>query len=137
MEKQSYRLSNKEVRHRAARAVLSAPDYWTVDINPPKRSSDQNRRLWAFLADVSDQVEWYGQKLSPDDWRDMFTASLRKARVVPGLDPGSFVVMGLRTSKMNKQEMSDLMELITAFGTERGVVFRDPAWREEWHENDR
>jgi hypothetical protein len=130
MEKQSYRLSNKEVRHRAARAVLDAPDYWTVDINPPKRSQEQNRRLWAFLGDIAEQVDWYGQKLSPDDWKSIFTASLQKSRVVPGLDPGSFVVMGLRTSKMNKQEMSDLMTLIEAFGAERGVVFSDPEWRE-------
>jgi hypothetical protein len=130
MEKQSYRLSNKEVRHRAARAVLDAPDYWTVDINPPKRSQEQNRRLWAFLGDIAEQVDWYGQKLSPDDWKSIFTASLQKSRVVPGLDPGSFVVMGLRTSKMNKQEMIDLMTLIEAFGAERGVVFSDPAWRE-------
>jgi hypothetical protein len=33
--------------------------------------------------------------------------------------------MGLHTSTMSKAEFSDLMELLTAFGTERGVVFSD------------
>jgi hypothetical protein len=55
----------------------------------------------------------------------MFTASLRKARVVPGLDAGSFVPLGMRTSDMTKDEMSDLLELISAFAAERGVVFSD------------
>ena len=109
----------------AEQAVRNAQDGWVVEIKPPTRSLEQNARLWAFLRDISKQVDWYGQKLTPDDWKDMFTASLRKARVVPGLDPGSFVVMGLHTSTMTKGEMSDLMELITAFGTERGVVFSD------------
>lgn len=56
----------------------------------------------------------------------MFTASLRKARVVPGIDPGSFVLLGLHTSAMSKEEMSMLLELIYAFGAEHGVVFHDP-----------
>jgi hypothetical protein len=131
MENQSYRLSNKEVRHRAARAVLDAPDFWTVDINPPKRSREQNDRMWAMLGEISRQVDWYGKKLSDIQWKDVFTAALREYEVVPGITPGTFVVLGMRTSKMNTKEMSDLMTLIDAFGKEKGVVFNDPKWRDE------
>jgi hypothetical protein len=81
--------------------------------------------MWQRLTEVSEQVEWYGQKLSPEDWKDVFSASLRKARVVPGIDSGSFVPLGMRTSDMTKQEMTDLIELIGVFGAERNVVFRD------------
>ena len=58
----------------------------------------------------------------------MLTAALRKAKVVPGLD-GGFVVLGQRTSQMGKREFSDLIELIYAFGAEKGVVWSDP---KEW-----
>ena len=129
MDKQRFFMTTPLARYNAEQAVRSAQDGWVVEIKPPTRSLEQNARLWAFLSDISKQVDWYGQKLTPDDWKDMFTASLRKARVVPGLDPGSFVVMGLHTSTMTKGEMSDLMELITAFGTERGVVFSDDPQR--------
>lgn len=118
-------LINERVRYNASQAVANAPDGYVLTIAEPTRSVQQNARLWAFLTDLSEQVEWYGQKLSKEDWKDMMTASLRKSRVVPGIDPGSFVVMGLHTSTMKKGEFSDLMELITAFGTERGVVFSD------------
>ena len=57
----------------------------------------------------------------------MFSASLRKARVVPGLDPGSFVPLGMRTSDMSKEEMGLLLELIDAFAAERGVVWSNAA----------
>jgi hypothetical protein len=113
------------VRSNAVKAIGEAPDGWVVTLKPPTRSNEQNARLWAFLSDIAAQMEWYGQKLSKEDWKDMFTASLRKSRVVPGIDPGSFVVMGLHTSTMSKAEFSDLMELMTAFGTERGVIFSD------------
>jgi hypothetical protein len=96
-----------------------------VEFKQAKRTIDQNSKLWACLSDVSQQVEWYGQKLNATDWKDMFTASLRKARVVPGIDPGSFVLLGLHTSTMDKEEMSNLIELIHAFGAERGVIFAE------------
>lgn len=118
-------LTSPEVRQRAIRWIMAAPHGMRVEFREPKRSDEQNRKLWASLNDVSRQVEWYGTKLPPEDWKDMFTASLRKARVVPGIDAGTFVPLGMRTSDMTKKEMSELLELIMAFGAERGVVFHD------------
>lgn len=88
------------------------------------RSLDQSKLMWARLRDVSRQLEWYGHRLSPEDWKDMFTASLRKATAVPGID-GGFVVLGLHTSTMTTAEMADLLTLMEAFAAERGVVFSD------------
>ena len=107
-----------------AKALLSAGHRLTLELKPEKRSDAQNRRLWAMLADISRQVDWYGQKLAPEDWKHIFSASLKKQRAVPGLD-GGFVVLGLSTSKMTKAEMSELQELMAAFAAERGVVFRE------------
>lgn len=127
-EKQHFILRDEKVKYLASCAVLEAQEGWVVEIKPPTRSLEQNARLWSMLGEIAEQVPWHGQKLSAEDYKDMFTASLRKARVVPGLDPGSFVVMGLRTSQMTKSEMSDLFLLIEAFAAERGVVFNDPTY---------
>lgn len=118
-------LRNARVRANACRAIHEAPDGFQVEIKPPTRSADQNARLWAMLTDVSEQVEWYGRKLTPDDWKDVFSASLRKARVVPTIDGDGFVPLGMRTSSMTKAEFGALMDLIEAFSAERGVVFRE------------
>lgn len=112
-------------RNLLSRWAHAVPEGTRVELKAPKRTVPQNDRLWASLSDVARQVEWYGQRLSPEDWKDMFTASLRKARVVPGIDPGSFVLLGLHTSAMSKEELSALLELIYAFGAEKGVVFHD------------
>lgn len=93
-----------------------------LEVKKETRSSEQNRRLWAMLTEVSQRVDWYGQKLSPEDWKHVFTASLQKTRAVPGID-GGIVVLGQSTSKMTKAEMTELQDLIEAFAAERGIVF--------------
>ena len=92
----------------------------------PRRTLDQNDKLWPMLADISRQVQWAGMWLKPEDWKDLFTAALRGQRVVPGID-GGFVALGQRTSKMSVRELSELIEYMYAFGSERGV---------EWSETD-
>lgn len=106
------------------KAMLMAGHRLTLEVKPEKRSDAQNRRLWAMLTDISRQVDWYGQKLSPEDWKHVFSSALAKQKVVPGID-GGFVVLGQSTSKMTKAEMSEMQELMMAFGVERGVQFRD------------
>jgi hypothetical protein len=118
-------VNSQAVRDKIATWAKNVPWNTRVEFRAPKRTLPQNDKLWACLSDVSQQVEWYGQKLNATDWKDMFTASLRKARVVPGIDPGSFVLLGLHTSTMDKEEMSNLIELIHAFGAERGVIFAE------------
>ena len=117
-----FRLVHNEARKRAASAIMDAPDGHIVRITEPTRSLESNSLLWVLLGEVSKQVEWYGSKLTAEEWKDVFSASLKKQKVVPALD-GGFVVCGQRTSKMTKSEFSDLIELIQAFGAERGVNF--------------
>jgi hypothetical protein len=122
--KQIFCLSAPAYRRKAREALEAAGDDYLVTIEPPKRSLAQNARLWAMLSEISNQVIWYGQKLSAEEWKHVFTASLRKQKVVPGLD-GEFVVLGLSTSKMSILEMNDLQTLIEVFGIEKGVDFKD------------
>jgi hypothetical protein len=114
-------------RERALTYAKKAPIGTRITFQRNKRSIDQNALLWARLSDIADQVVWYGQKLKPDDWKHIFTSSLRKARVVPGIDPGTFVVLGLHTSDMDKEEMTMLLDLIDAFAAEKGVTWH---WEE-------
>lgn len=123
MTKRTYRLVHDEARRRAAHDCLSAEDGWVVTISEPTRNLQQNALMWPLLEDISRQVDWYGNRLTADEWKDVLTAALRKEKVVPGIN-GGFVVLGQRTSKMGKREFGELIELIYAFGTQHGVRFR-------------
>ena len=104
-------------RRNAIAAVQQAREGQVVTVQDPTRSLEQNALLWPLLHAVAKQVIWYGQTLTPEEWKYVFTASLHRQRVVPGLD-GGFVVCGLSTRVMGKKEFSDLLELIYAFGSE-------------------
>jgi hypothetical protein len=88
----------------------------------PLRTLDQNKLMWSLLGEVSRQVVWHGQKLESGEWKDVFTAALKRQKVVPGLE-GGFVVLGTSTSRMTRQELSELVELIYAFGAQQDVRF--------------
>lgn len=112
-------------KHRAAavRLIGLAPDGAVVTVSPPRRSLDQNARMWAMLSSVSRQLEHNGTKYPPETWKAIFMHALgHQIRMVPGLDGEPFP-LGYRSSRLSKEQMSDLMEFITAEGIRRGVDF--------------
>lgn len=96
-----------------------------IEVRPETRTLAQNRRLWAMLTDIADQVIWHGRKLDAESWKHVLSAGLKRQDVVPNIDGTGFVVLGTRTSKMTKAELSELMELASAFGSQHGVIFHD------------
>lgn len=103
-----------------AKPYLMAGNKLVLTIEEEKRSLPQNQLMWSILSDLSKQVLWHGEKLTKEEYKDLLTAGLKKQRAIPGID-GGFVVLGTSTSKMTKQEMTDLITLAHAFGDERGV----------------
>jgi hypothetical protein len=102
--------------------ALQGERKWVLSVKPSTRSTEQNARMWAMLAEISAQVYWYGHKLTSEEWKDVFSAAMKRTKVVPGLD-GGFVVCGQSTSKMTISEMSEMQTLMEAFGAEKGVKF--------------
>lgn len=97
-----------------------------VEFKETKRSVPQNDRLWAMLTDISQQLAWHGMKLAPEDWKLVMMDGLkRELRLVPNIDGTGFVNLGRSSSDLSKQEFTDLIELVFAFGAQHGVVFHD------------
>jgi hypothetical protein len=121
-------LRNQSDRERATDWVAKAPAGTRLEFKATKRSLPMNAKFWAMLTDVARQLPWHGQKLHASDWKYIFLDALkRELRVVPNIDGTGFVNLGRSSSDLTKQEMSDLLELIAAFGAEHGVVFSDPS----------
>lgn len=120
-------LRDDALRAQAAQLVYRAPEDTHVTFQRgDKRTISQNAMLWPLLRVIAKKVEWYGQYLTPDDWKHIFTAALRGYEAVPGLDRGTMVVLGQSTSKMTKSQFSDLIEIILAFAATHGVELPDP-----------
>lgn len=130
MSKRIYVLSHAVARARAIEGVRMAPDGYVVKVSEPTRTPDQNSKMWPMLTDISKQVKWAvdGELvyMIEEDWKDLFTAALKKhQRMAKGID-GGVVMLGSRTSRMKKREFCDLIELIYAFGAQHDVVWSEP-----------
>lgn len=119
-----------------AKAMLISGRRMVLELKAETRSLAQNALLWATLTDISKQVDWHGRKLSATAWKHVFSAALTKQDVVPGID-GGFVVLGKETSKMTRAEMSELQELMQAFGAQQGVKFSAPGYMDDTEQGNR
>ena len=118
-------ITGEVARKAICRHVLTAPEGHIVSIAEPKRNLEQNAKMWAMLADLSEQTDWHGNKLNPEEWKDLLSAGLVQSKVVPNMTGNGFVILGQRTSKLSKSQFAALIELITAFAVDRGVIFGD------------
>lgn len=116
-----------------ANAVLTTGKLAQIIVKPftPRRTLRQNARMWAMLTDISEQIPWVVNDelvmMCPADWKLVLTASLRhEMRIARGID-GGMVLLGMGTSGMDAETMSNLIELLFAFGNERGVKWGDDA----------
>jgi hypothetical protein len=117
-------LNSEADRKKAAAWARQAPPGTRVDFVENKRSVPQNDRMWALLTAVADQLEWHGQKYDTAAWKDYFMHAYRGEKWMPAED-GGMVPIGRSTSKLTKEEHSELTALIEAFCARQGVDIRE------------
>lgn len=120
---QTLRLYGK--REQAHRLVDAAPTGAILNIRPATRTNEQNARFWAMLSDVS-RAKPEGRELTPEVWKSLFLHALgHTQRFEMALDGRGVVPVGFRSSRLSKEQMSDLMEMISEYGSRHGVQWSE------------
>lgn len=121
-------LNSTAERERVARWAAQAPTGTRVEFKQAKRTLDQNSLMWARLTDVAAQKEHAGRKYTPDQWKVIFLHAIgQEVQFIPSLDGATFIPWGQRSSDLSKDEMSQLIDFIGAWGAENGVTFHEPS----------
>lgn len=124
-------LNSSADRARVVKYAAQAPPGTRVEFKAAKRTLPQNDRMWAMLTDISAQKEHHGKKYTPDQWKVIFMSACgREVQFIPALDGSGFIPWGQSSSDLSKDEMSELIEFMMAWGTENGVVFHDGVERQ-------
>jgi hypothetical protein len=118
-------------RGRAVRWVEQAPVGTVVEFRQKGRTGDQNSAMWSLLTQINRQRPVHnGVKMSAVLWKAVFLQALGAELVMlPTLEGGGLFPFGHRSSKLTKDEMSNLIELMLAWAaTEELVIehFDDP-----------
>jgi len=95
-----------------------------------QRSIEQNAKLHSVLQDISTQKQWAGKWLDVEAWKRLMVsawerANGRAAEFYPALDGQGFDVVYRRTSRMNKNEMIELIEYATAWAIDNDVQLHE------------
>lgn len=106
-----------------AKAMLMAGHRLVLTLRKETRSTKQNALMWSCLTDLSRQVEWFGKRMDPDSWKEFITGHLNGQELVPNMDGTGFISIGKgrSTSDMTIAEMTAVIDLCHAFGTDKGV----------------
>lgn len=114
-------------RQKVAAWAQKAPWNTRVEFKAPKRSIPQNDRMWAMLTDVASQAAHNGKRYTPDQWKVLFMhACGREVQFLPSLDGSTFIPWGQSSSDLSKEEMTELIEFVFAWGSQHGVTFHEP-----------
>lgn len=117
-------LNSNADRRRVSAWAHKAPIGTRVEFKTSKRSLDQNAKFWAMLTEVATQAEHAGKRYTPDQWKTLFMAACgNEVQFLPSLDGTTFIPWGNRSSDLSKEEMTQLIEFILAWGAEHGVIF--------------
>ncbi|MEJ7933535.1 recombination protein NinB [Sphingobium sp. AN558] len=112
-------------RMQAHRLVEQAPQGAVLNIQPAKRTTDQNSLMWALLSEIS-RAKPNGRTLTPDVWKALFLHALdHSQRFEQALDDKGMVPVGFRSSRLTKAQFSDLIEFIYSWAAENGIPLSD------------
>ncbi len=118
-------LSHDQARIRAMQAVEDAPEGYVVTVREPTRSLEQNAAQWPILEAIAAQcdlcVNGLMEKATPEDWKDVLTATYR-AEMRVAVFKGRMILLGMRTSKMGKKQFSEWLDFLHAMAAEMGVT---------------
>lgn len=64
-------------------------------------------------------------RIDKDSWRWIFCGTYKGWKTVPAVEGAGFVMLGASSKNLTVEEASDVMEMIGAFGDERGVQWSE------------
>lgn len=81
----------------------------------------QQRKIFnAACGDLAEQVKWYGNRLSKDDWRHFISGTVLGWRMLPGINRGEgapgFVMLGGSSLDLTKENCIEAITIAFSIG---------------------
>jgi len=91
-----------------------------------KRSTEQNRRLWALLNEISEGLPVQGVRHPPEVWHEYFKGKLIGFDEMT-LPNGRVIQRPLSTTTLDKAAFGEYMTRIEVWAAEHGILFAEAA----------
>lgn len=101
----------------------------SLEIKDALKSRDQEEKYHAMIGEIAKQAIHMGAKWDAEDWKrllvDQFCKDigLKKGAIIPSLSGDGIVQLGFQTRYFTKEQASEFVEWLHAWGAENGVTF--------------
>jgi len=101
----------------------------TLEIKDATKSRHQEEKYHAMIGEVAKQAQHLGAKWDAESWKrllvDQFCKDngLKTGAVIPNLAGDGIVQLGMQTRNFTKEQASEFVEWLHAWGAEHGVTY--------------
>jgi hypothetical protein len=109
--------------------ALATGKHLTLEIKQVNKSREQEEKYHAMIGEIAKQAQHLGAKWDAESWKrllvDQFCRDndIKTGVVIPNLSGDGIVQLGFQTRKFTKEQASEFVEWLHAWGAEHGVTY--------------
>lgn len=113
--------------------ALESGKHLVLEIKATDKTREQELKYHAMIDEIAKQASHMGSKWDAESWKrlllDSFCreAGLKTGVVIPNLSGDGIVQLGLQTRKFTKEQASDFVEFLYAWGANNGIKLNEKA----------
>ena len=109
--------------------ALATGKHLTLEIKDASKSREQEKLYHELIGQIAKQASHMGSKWDAESWKrllvDQFCkdSGIKTGVVIPNLSGDGIVQLGMQTRKFTKEQASEFVEWLHAWGAEHGVTY--------------
>ena len=117
--------------YEAAKEQLQAGRKLVLTLTEESKTREQEQKYHAMIGEIAKQAQHLGAKWDSDDWKRLLVQKFCKdyallgGRIIPNLDGDGIVQLDFQTRKFTKDQGSQFIEWLHAWGAENEIVFKE------------
>jgi len=111
--------------------AIKGGKHLSLEIKAVNKSREQEEKYHAMIGDISKQAKHLGSVWDAESWKRFLLwqyakdNDLNQGQIVPSLDGTGIVQLGLQSRHFSKEEASEFVEWLHAWGAENGITFTE------------
>ena len=112
--------------------ALASGKQLTLEIKDAGKSRDQEKLYHELIGQIAKQAQHMGAKWDAESWKRLLVDSycrekgIKTGAVIPNLAGDGIVQLGMQTRNFTKEQASEFVEWLHAWGATNGIHFETP-----------
>jgi hypothetical protein len=112
--------------------ALASGKQLTLEIKNASKSRDQEKLYHELIGQIAKQAQHMGAKWDAESWKRLLVDSycrekgMKTGAVIPNLAGDGIVQLGMQTRNFTKEQASEFVEWLHAWGATNGIHFETP-----------